>query len=526
MKTTWAPPAALGGQLLDLYGLDCPPRWGLPRDITRRTMGPQVSRVMTDLGMPPMPWQRYVYDVALEVLPSGAFAYRKAALSVMRQQGKTASAYGLMVWRCMAFPRQNVIYTAQDRGMARQRLEEEMWPMLQASPFRRYWTWRAINGGESLTCRLNGSRIHISSNTESAGHGPPLDFAFMDEVFAHRDDRLQQALSPAMMTREEYGQLWWGSNAGTEKSVFLNDQRLVGRTAVEAYWTSGDAPSVAYFEWGPDESLPEHEPSTWVSCMPGLCPAPPCRCSPDRAWRHTTSVPTVRTEYDGMSANPGAFARAFLNVTRTSIPVVDPNVPRDAWAKSVDQGSRPTGRVVFGLDVTPSREWSTIAAAGWRDDGRMHLEIVDRRRGTDWVVPALKRLARLHTPLAVVLDGRSPAHSLKPGLLSVGFAEPADRRRPRPGDLLVLDTQQAIAACSTWVDRVRADQVRHIDQPSLGAAVGSAVTRPVSDAWMFGRRISGLDICPLMATVFAGYALDTVSATMREAEYDLSASIM
>lgn len=132
---TWAPPPEFAQQCLDLYGLTCPPCWGTPRRPERDSLGPAAWRVMEKLGFPPMPWQRYVLDVALEIDPAtGVFAHREVGLSVPRQQGKTQQILGLMVHRMAAGQRQNIVYAAQNRIMARTRWEDEFLATIEASP--------------------------------------------------------------------------------------------------------------------------------------------------------------------------------------------------------------------------------------------------------------------------------------------------------------------------------------------------------------------------------------------------------
>ena len=66
---TWQPPSEFAEQLRDQYELTCPPRWGTPRRPGFSTLGPKAAMVMQKLGFTPMPWQRYVLDVALEIDP-------------------------------------------------------------------------------------------------------------------------------------------------------------------------------------------------------------------------------------------------------------------------------------------------------------------------------------------------------------------------------------------------------------------------------------------------------------------------
>src|SRR5258708_20886483 len=90
----------------------------------------------------------------------------------------------------------------------------------------------------------NGSQHGIESTTEKSGHGDTLDLGFIDEAFAQRDSRIEQAFKPAMMTRPQ-PQLWVVSTAGTEASEYLRGEVDRGRLRCEmgltgrvCYWGS------------------------------------------------------------------------------------------------------------------------------------------------------------------------------------------------------------------------------------------------------------------------------------------------
>jgi hypothetical protein len=490
---TWAPPTEFAEQCRELYGLECPPWWGTPRRLEHKTLGGKAAAVMERLGYPPMPWQRYVLDVALELDPvTGLFVYRKVGLSVPRQQGKTQQLLAVMIHRTMAWQRQNVIYAAQTRSMARTRWEDEFWASIEDSKLRTRFSVRKANGHEAIINRATRSRLGITSNTEKAGHGPSLDMGVIDEAFAHEDDRLEQAFSPAMLTKP-MAQLWWASAGGTDRGVWLLRQRQLGRELIEQLWNRGVWSRVAYFEWFAPEDLPRDQPSTWRICMPAL--------------GHTVTEDTVRGELESMEAPE--FDRAYLNRTRKPQPAPDVNVPREKWGGLTDADSKAGELLAFGVDVSPMRDWASIAVASHRPDGRLHLELVDRRPGLDWVVPALVRLRELWNPVAIALDvpSRAPAGSLLDPLAAAGLHTPTDPERPERGDLLVTRLGELVAACGQIADAIRQGDIVHRDQAPLTAAVNGARTRPLGDAWAFTRRTAQVDISPLVAATLARWAL-------------------
>jgi hypothetical protein len=339
----------------------------------------------------------------------------------------------------------------------------------------------------------------ITANTERAAHGPPLDLGFIDEAFAHEDDRLEQAFSPAMLTRP-MAQLWWASAGGTTKSVWLNKKRETGRALIEALFAAlaedldAVRPTAAYFEWYAPEDMPRDDPATWAATLPAL--------------GHTVTVDVIRSELEKMASDPSGFDRAYLNRTRKPVPPSDPNVPKEKWPGLVDADSRPDPvSVALAIDVSQDRKRAAISAASLRPDGRVHVEVVAHRPGTDWVVPAVARLHRLWKPVAVAVASGSPAASLIDDLVTAGIDVPKDKGAPERGDLAVMRSGDITEACGQLADAMNQGALAHLDQVPLTAAVNGARTRRQGDAWTLDRTNSLVDISPLCAATFARWAL-------------------
>jgi hypothetical protein len=86
-------------------------------------------------------------------------------------------------------------------------------------------------------------------------------------------------------------------------------------------------------------------------------------------------------------------------------------VPKGAWPGLVDEDSKPVATsVALAIDVAQDRKHAAISAASLRADGKVHLEVVAHRTGTDWVVPAM---ARLHS-CGLRWPWRSPPRAPRP----------------------------------------------------------------------------------------------------------------
>lgn len=429
------------------------------------------------LGAPPLAWQRTVLDVALELEPDGRPAYREVRVTVPRQQGKTRGLLlPVIVHRALGGvdPRaQRILYTAQDRNHAREKWTEQV-EELDRSPLRRLYTVRRSNGSESVRWRT-GSTHQITASGEKSGHGFTLDLGVIDEAFAQVDDRLVQAFRPAMVTRP-WAQLWIVSTAGTDESTFLRERVDDGRARVEA----GERSGVAYFEWSAPDDADADDPATWAAAMPAL--------------GTLIDLDTIRADRAAM--DEGEFARAYLN--RWS-PGGTPVFSLADWVACADPGSSASSAPAFGVDVSPDRSHASIAAAATRPDGRIHLELVERRTGTDWIVGRVAELLERWSPPALTLDPSGPAGSLVTDLT----------RLPRVPPLVLVTARQYAAACGALFDDVATRRIVHRSQPALDDAVVAARRRSSGDAWSWARPTGGVDPSPLIAATLARWGWST-----------------
>lgn len=418
-----------------------------------------------------MPWQRYVADVALEIDPgTGRLAYRELGLTVPRQSGKTTLILALCVHRALGFgTRQVITYGAQTRNDARKKWEDDHVTALESSPFRKLITVRKTNGNEAILWK-NRSRHGITSNTEKAGHGGTLDLAFLDEAFSQVDARLEQAFKPAMITRPQ-PQFWVVSTAGSPDSVYLRGKVNAGREHVE----SGRRSGVAYFEWSAPDDADPADPAVWRDCMPAL--------------GHTITEDAIAADYASMELVE--FQRAYLNQwpdRNAQDPVIDPV----KWGELADPDSQVVDPVVFAVDANPERRSAAIAVGGRRADGLGHVEIVDARPGTGWVMGRVAELNERYKPRAWVLDPGSSAGAWIPAMQEAGI-----------DPVLVTGRDMAQACGAFYEDVVENAALRHLDQPELNTALAGARRQPRGDAWVWHRRNSDVDISPLVAVTLA-----------------------
>jgi hypothetical protein len=164
------------------------------------------------------------------------------------------------------------------------------------------------------------------------------------------------------------------------------------------------------------------------------------------------------------------------------------------------------------VDTEHDRTRSYIAAAGRRDDGDVHVEIVAARYGSEWTVDWFAERAGPSNPLRVVVQARgAPASGLIAALNELEHVTVVEWGGSDLG-----------AGCGKFYDAVKAhlwapdlsqgetleDQpvrVWHLPQPVLDLPAGTAVTKPLGDAWVWNRKGSPYGAAPLMAATGAAW---------------------
>ena len=448
----------------------CIPRWATPRTPGRQSVGPMMAAVAERIGLPLMPWQRMVAEVGGELDPETGFpAYREVVVTVPRQSGKTTLVLSWELQRALGWDGpQRIIYSAQSGNDARRKLIEDQAPILE--PRRKMLGIRRIlrgMGNEAVEF-ANGSRIVLLASTSDSGHGKTIDLGIKDELFADQDDRRDQALVPAMATRAA-AQVLTTSTMGTDESVPLNRAVERGRAAVAADLRAG----LAYFEWSADPDADPDDPVTWWSCMPAL------------GWTVTEKV----VAHARATLTDGEFRRAFLNqLTKAD----DRVIPKSKWDAVCDAQASPSGRLVFAVDVSPSRASASVVAAGGGA-----VELVEHRFGVDWLPARCGELQARHRPARWVLDGVGPAGAVAADLEAVGVT------------VEKVGYRELVEACGQFYDAIMGAKVRLRPHPDLEVAAAAVTKRQVGDAWAWSRKNPTVDISPLVAATLALWAART-----------------
>lgn len=423
------------------------------------------------------PWQELVLSVALGERADGRWSAFEVGLVVPRQNGKGSILEARELAGLFLLDERLIIHSAHQFDTSLEAFRRLL-ALIEGCPDleRRVKRVSRSHGEEGVELK-DGSRVRFRTRTKGGGRGFTGDCLILDEAMI-LPEQMHGALLPTLSARPN-PQVWYAGSA-VDQEVHEHG-RVFAR--VRERGLAGKDGALAYFEWGPEYETPDLVPveamddrDVWARANPGL----------------GIRISAEHVGFERASMDPRTFAVERLGVGDWPAGDGSENViDLEAWMGLVDADSRIAGSVCFSFDVTPDRSYAAIAAAGARPDGVLHVEVVDHRRGTGWLVERFAGLIAKHPTLGVVCDAAGPAGSLIQDLTAAGVP------------VATVTAGEHAQACGRLYDATVQGTFRHLGTPELTAAVRGAARRQLGDAWAWSRKHSGVDISPLVACTLA-----------------------
>jgi hypothetical protein len=443
------------------------------------------------------PWEEYILTESLGERADHKWAAFEVGVVVPRQNGKGSILEARELTGLFLLDERLLIHSAHQFDTSLEGFRRLLMLIEDTPEFdRRVDRVSKSHGEEGIELKKNPrtglrQRIRFRTRTKGGGRGFTADWLGLDEAMILPEATVG-ALLPTLSARPN-PQVMYAASAVDQE---VHDEGVALARLRERALVGGD-PSLAYFEHSVDAGNPAEvtramaeDPKRWAEANPGL----------------GIRITTEHVAREQRSMDPRTFAVERLGVgdwPRTDGldgVVITP----EAWASRIDRESSALNPVCFALDVTPDRSHGAIGVAGPRPDRRCHVEIIEHKRGTGWMVERVAGLVVSHKPVAVVCDASGPAASLLAELAEAGI------------EVTLVNAKEQAQACGLLYDAVDQDTLRHLGTRELEQAIAGAVKRPLGDAWAWSRKSSAVDISPLVAVTLAHWGSQTLQAPKPE----------
>lgn len=470
----------MSGEAPELRGCQTPRVHYAPSYAT--TTGDEAVELCRLAGLELDPWQQLVLRDSLGEREDGLWSAFEVGLIVPRQNGKSVILQARALAGLYLLNERLILFSAHEFKTAAEQflgIREIIEGTPELCKRVKPRGIRASHGEEGIELK-DGRRLRFVARSKGSGRGFSADTVILDEAY-NLPEETMAALIPTLSARPN-PQLWYASSAGMEESTSLRAIRNRG--------LSGDAGRLAYFEWSAQAEARDYEKALedreeWARANPAL------------GIRLREEL--IEAELAAMSGEQ--FARERLGIWYDE--EADVVIRAKDWKAIADPGSQigEDSGIVLGVDVSLNRSHGAISVAGVREDGVLHVELIEYREGTFWIVPRLLELIEDHEPRAVLMDPTGPAG----GLLSTLAEEGVEAKKSKKGDdlLRLLASRESGQACGAFYDLVVNGDVRHRDQKPVNDAVSGAKQRPMSDAWVWNRKESRYDVAPLVSMTLA-----------------------
>lgn len=458
-----------------IYGYSTPrlssPKLNLP------SAGQVVADLAIDLGVPLLPWQKYLMDEALTINNS-KWARSTIGAIVARQNGKSHAVRMRILAGLYVFGEKNIIAISQSRMLSLDTFRQVV-DMAEGTA----WTRKRIkrvsrtNGQEELeiycehfpkSCPHKCERIRkysIKAANSESPRGATADLLWIDEL-REINQATWAAATPLVRARPN-AQIWVTSNAGDDSSTVLNELRA------RALTFSSDR--LGWYEWSAATN-DIWDIENWKMANPAL--------------GHTIQIENLQdsAKFD----NPDAFRTESLSIW---INAIDSPFPIDTWVDSEQKIAIEDDLTTYmALDLSFNRDKAYLVTVQKRPDDKLGCFVHEwTGLSNTQLASEIATLSRRFKPRVLAYDPNT-AGFLAPILAKAGIA--------------VAPTAWASTSFSIFCDQTLAamtsGQLVHAGQDILKEHLVATARKPASDGgWRIARRASTNPISAAVALVMA-----------------------
>jgi len=418
-----------------------------------------VEDICKIVGIPLLPWQKFVLTDMLRVDKKGKFIRRTCLALGARQNGKTHMVRMLILAHLLKWDSKNILIMSSNRSMALDTFRQVCHLLENNDHLKSFVKQiRYANGTESIEM-LDGTRLDVVAATRDGSRGRTADFLYIDELREITEEGYRAAI-PTTRARPN-AQTLLTSNAGDAFSTVLNDMRE----------RAMDYPpkSFGFYEYSAPQYCKIDDRKAWAMANPAL--------------GYTITEEAIEE----------AIATSPIENTRTEtlcqwIDSLSSPWPHGILEDTSDSTLEMTAGAytVFGFDVSPSRRNGSLVAGQILPDGRIGIGILETY-SSEVAIDELKMAASI----------KGWADIYKPRLVCFDkYATQTIADRLSQSGVMVGDVsgQQFYKACGDLLEGLVNHRVVHNGQSELIQQMNNCAAKVNDSAWRIIKRKSAGDI--------------------------------
>lgn len=436
---------------------------------------PRIYRHLTSAGVAFDPWQSGLGMAALGCRKDGKYAATVGGVtvSIPRQVGKTFTIGGLLIGLAIEFPGMRIVWTSQ-HSKTNMNTFRAMQGIVQRKALRsKIKTIRGSHGDEEIVFS-NSSVIMFGAREFGFGRGmDAVDVMVFDEAQKLGIKALEDMIPATNRARHPHGALVFLIGTPPRPVDDGDAFALKRKSGIEK------APGSFFVEISADPDADPDDRRQWKLANPSF----PLHTPVEAMLRMRALIPSE-----------DSWMREALGVWDAvdTQQVIDPAL----WAKREDESSVPSSRFVLGVDAEPLGGSTSVSFAGLRDDGSVHVELDEQRKGTAWVPKHVADLYKSNDISAVVLDAKSPALALVDDMRKLGV------RR-----IVETTSVDMATACEQFHSWATEGGLVHLGQHQLTESLSIARKRSLGDRWAWSRKTTDADITPVVSATLAAWGV-------------------
>ncbi|MEO3930761.1 terminase [Micromonosporaceae bacterium B7E4] len=442
------------------------------------------------LAHPYDPWQRWSVIHAGELLPDGRLRFRYVLIIVARQNGKSEIVVVLAPYWMFVDRVPQILATSTKLPMAK-KLWLKSRKLIEAAGLDellgRRW-YREANGEIEMFTPARtaagepwGSSYAIDASNEEGGRSLSVNRLVLDELRQHSDYSAWGA-SVRTMGAIDDAQAWLLSNAGSDRSMVLNDLRdaLVEELPDGTEVVPHDPDTDTFLaEW----STPRDADPLDVHAL--------AQANPNLNRRGQKAKDLLADARRAVKTGGEALTEFKTEVMCIRVKVLNPAIDPGLWAKCFDAGTLDDARsrIALCFDLAPDGLHATLSAAAVLTDGRIRVEVVRAWEGPTCVDDLRRELPGVIVRVRPQVLGWLPSGPAAALAADMAERNSGGRRWPPPGLKVEEIKAELPAVCLGFEEQVRSANIAHSDDPLLNAQVSGAERLKRGDGvWVFSRR--------------------------------------